>query len=218
MFGTLLHRRCVYERVPVGALVRRSELAARLEAIPDFPEPDAAQEQYVTPADIAAALILEAEADGCIRGRTVLDLGCGTGVLSLAAYLLGASVHGVDADAGAVAIAKAAVPDGHFEVADLAAWEPPRVDTVVMNPPFGAQKRHADRIFYARAAQALRPGGTCWFLAQTSGEAFLQRFWGDLGASLERVEVWDYPLPARFAFHDRDVAVIRVGGYCATMR
>lgn len=43
---------------------------------------------------------------GDIEGRNVLDLGCGTGMLGIAAGMLGAgSVVGVDVDAGALTTA-----------------------------------------------------------------------------------------------------------------
>ena len=43
---------------------------------------------------------------GDIAGKTVCDLGCGTGVLAIGASLLGADgVKGVDSDPGAVRIA-----------------------------------------------------------------------------------------------------------------
>src|SRR2546430_2265211 len=58
-----------------------------------------------------------------------------------------------------------------FVAADVAAWKPDEgvFDTVVMNPPFGAQaaNRHGDRVFLARAAEAVRGRkGTVWFLAR----------------------------------------------------
>lgn len=190
-----------------------AKLIRALERVPDFPQPDAASEQYRTPAKVAAELLAEANADGCIAGKRVLDLGCGTGVLSLAAQLLGATVHGVDQDAVAVELARGAVPGATFEVAEMADWSPPDADTVIMNPPFGAQRKHADRAFYERAIQS--GASTIWFLQQPRNERFLTAWFRDKGRPIERVALWDYPLDARFAFHDEVVAGIQVGGYRA---
>lgn len=199
--------------------VRRSELQARLETVPDFPEPSAALEQYRTPAPVAAHLLTLAAEDGAVRGRRVVDLGCGTGVLAIGAALLGGDVTGVDVDPEALRVAQEAAwsldVDVRWQASDLAAWVPDLpFDTAVMNPPFGAQEPGADRVFYARARDAVAArGGTAWFLAQPRTERFLGAYARELGAELERVATWDYPIEARFWFHDRAVKTLSVGGY-----
>ncbi len=196
-----------------GDLVRRKDLVALLEGTPDFPDPRPELEQYQTPAAIAADLIWEASQEGHMDG-TVLDLGCGTGILSKAAAAMGGDVTGVDADAEAIALAKALVPEARFLVADVADWHPDPFDAVIMNPPFGAQKRHADRVFFERAIEAC-PKGPIWFLQQPVGERFFQAFFREKGLSVERALSWDYPIEARFAFHDDKVRSFRVAGYVA---
>ncbi|MFO1532535.1 MAG: METTL5 family protein [Thermoplasmatota archaeon] len=205
--------------------MRRSELAARLAAVPRHPTPDPALEQYRTPEEVAAGLLWLAAEDGAIRDRNVLDLGCGTGLFAVGAALLGARLAtGVDVDLAAVAIAREAAEAAGvgkrcwFVASGLAAWhaDPATFDTVVMNPPFGAQaeNRHADRLFLARAAEAVRDRkGTVWFLAQERTERFLVAFAAELGGRLERVASWDYPLQAQFGFHAEEARVVLVGGY-----
>lgn len=198
--------------------MRRRDLQRALENVPDFPSPKAEHEQYRTPAAIAAEWLFFAADDGALRGRRVLDLGCGTGMLAKGASLMGSgSVHGVDQDPDAVAIARAVVPDATFEVAEIAGWTAPSVDTVLMNPPFGAQRRHADRVFYERALDAAAGGGTIWFLQQPVNERFLEAYFRERGCDLERVHLWDYPLEARFGFHARGVAKVDVALYLATV-
>lgn len=205
--------------------MRRKDLEQALAAIPrhDAPRPDL--EQYRTPEAIAAELLWKAAEDGAVRDRNVLDLGCGTGLFAIGAALLGARLAaGVDVDPAAIRVAtesaaRAGVQERTwFMAADVAAWhaDPDTFDTVVMNPPFGAQaaNRHADRIFLERAAEAVRDRrGTVWFLAQERTQRFLQAYASELGASLERVAVWDYPLLAQFAFHKDEAKPVRVGGY-----
>ena len=60
--------------------------------MPDFAEPKYQLEQYKTSAELAAQVIFSVEnAYGDIGGRLVADLGCGTGVLSVASALMGAA-------------------------------------------------------------------------------------------------------------------------------
>lgn len=196
-----------------------------LAAIPRHPGPRPEWEQYRTPTEIAAGLLWVAHDDGAIAKRRVLDLGCGTGVFAIGAALLGAQLAtGVDVDPQAVALAQecsqraGVAATTWFIAADLAAWhpEPDTFDTVVMNPPFGAQaeNRHADRLFLTRASQAVRQRkGTVWFLAQQRTERFLIPFAKELGGHLERVALWDYPLEAQFGFHQKEAQLVKVGGY-----
>lgn len=210
----------------VAVTLRKRDLVRALEAVPRHPAPVPEMEQYRTPAPIAADLVWAAWRAGGIEDKQVLDLGCGTGAFVLAALLCGArEVVGVDVDRASLGLAQDVVDRttvagaAAFVDADLRDWHPEEpFDTVLMNPPFGAQKanRGGDRVFYERAAEALRDrGGAAWFLAQTVGERFLARFIGDLGGEVERVLEWDYPLEAQFAFHERAVQAVRVGGYRA---
>lgn len=204
--------------------MRKADLERALEAIPRHPSPSPDLEQYRTPAAIAAQLLLLAHAEGSIRDKRVLDLGCGTGAFTVGAALLGARLAtGIDLDATSIALAQQAAQAARvaertwFITGDLQGWrpEPGAFDTVVMNPPFGAQKanKHADRLFLQRAADAVRPQGTVWFLALERTEGFLTAFAKELGARIERVAAWDYPLEATMAHHRKDVQTVRVGGY-----
>lgn len=109
----------------------------------------------MTPPEAAADLLLAAVRLGGLEGRAVVDLGSGTGRLAIGAALLGAShAVGVEIDPGLVAVARRAAEEAgvrvSFEVGDVRSWTG-RSEIVVMNPPFGAQRRHADRPFWDAA-------------------------------------------------------------------
>ena len=88
---------------------RLRELESALESVPDFARPRAELEQYKTSAALAARVLWSAAGWGDIAGRSVADLGCGTGVLARGAALLGAAaVTAVDLDESALAAAAAA--------------------------------------------------------------------------------------------------------------
>ncbi|HTP55604.1 MAG TPA: methyltransferase, partial [Thermoplasmata archaeon] len=135
--------------------MRRAELIRAIERVPAFAHPDPRFEQLITPAEAAVDLLAEADRFDGLAGRAVLDLGCGTGRLAIGAALLGAGeVRGIDRDARAVAAARAAARAAgtsvDFSVGDVRTARGP-VELVVMNPPFGAQRAHADRAFWDRA-------------------------------------------------------------------
>jgi 16S rRNA (guanine1207-N2)-methyltransferase len=108
-------------------------------------------------------------------GGHVVDLGCGNGVLGLAAALAapGAEVTFVDESFGAVASAQETfranadpATRARFVVADGASGlAPGSVDLVLNNPPFHSYQASTDATahrMFADAKRALRPGGELW--------------------------------------------------------
>jgi len=141
-------------------LVRKLELEMLLSQIEPHPLPKPSLEQYTIPADVAATMLhIAAYTHDDIVDKTVLDLGCGTGRLALGAAFLGAKkVVGVDIDKDAVKLAfenslrtnlKEKV---QWIAADIDAIHG-SFDTVLQNPPFGVQRRRADRKFLERALE-----------------------------------------------------------------
>ena len=134
------------------------QLELFLEDVPEFRNPLKELEQYTTPSRIAAHLMWEAYMRGKISGRTVIDLGCGTGKLAYGALLLNAShIYCLDIDNDALSIAKEFIEERMYELnlggevefilSDIRSGSPIRPlgnCTVVMNPPFGIWSRGAD--------------------------------------------------------------------------
>ncbi|HIJ00558.1 MAG: putative methylase [Candidatus Methanomethylophilaceae archaeon] len=180
------------------------ELEIALERVPTFKEPSAVLEQYQTPAPIAADMLYTAAGQGSISGKEVIDLGCGTGVLSVGSWLMGASdVTGVDISDKALSQAREYCADIGADIkfvkADVRDFDG-HADTVIMNPPFGCQTRNADRVFLTKA---LEIADEIYSLHMRETLPFLER----LLSSLER-EVWfhkeyKYDIPHLFNFHRR---------------
>jgi len=188
--------------------MRRSELVRILDAVPPFPDPDPALEQLVTPAERAADLLLEALARGDLEGRTVADLGTGTGRLAIGAAHLGArSVEAYDVDPRAVAVGRAAAPDGiDWRVGEIADVRT-NAETVVMNPPFGAQRRGADQAFW-RVAFA-RPRAVYAF-ALVDSRTFIARLAVARGARVEAQRPVDWTLGPTFRHHRKRAVEVPV--------
>ncbi|GGT45124.1 ribosomal RNA large subunit methyltransferase G [Streptomyces purpureus] len=110
-------------------------------------------------------------------GRRIVDLGCGNGVVGLAAALTDpdAELLFVDESYQAVASAEATFRAGaapgtkaEFRVGDgLSDVAPGSVDLVLNNPPFHSHHATTDataRRMFTDARRALRPGGELWVI------------------------------------------------------
>jgi putative methylase len=141
-------------------LIRKIELERFLSQIAPHPSPKARLEQYTSSEAIASSVLyVAAYANDDVIGKKVLDLGCGTGRLALAASYLGARcVVGVDIDKTTIKVAcenseKAGLKTTvQWVIGDVNAITG-RFDTVIQNPPFGVQKRGADRKFLKKALE-----------------------------------------------------------------
>jgi len=190
-------------------------LEMTLQRLPGFTRPRPSLEQYQTPAPLAARLLFHAFMNSDIEGKRVCDLGSGTGVLGIGAALLGAeSVVGIEIDEKAVLTAQAGADlleaDVEFIVADAKDPSlPDRVgacDTVIMNPPFGAQKAHADRPFIDLA---LRLAPVIYGIFNAGSTPFVTAYTNRRGEITDRVG-GSFPIRRTFSFHTKDVQEIEV--------
>ncbi|MFB6163541.1 MAG: METTL5 family protein [Haloarculaceae archaeon] len=187
----------------------KSALAQRLAIVAGFEDPNADLEQYRTPPELAAHLIHTADLQGDVDGRTVIDLGCGTGMLALGAALRGPRrVVGLDVDPGPLATAR----DNERKVASATsvAWVrgdatraplcPDGPTTVVMNPPFGAQRgnEHADRAFLGTAASI---ADVSYSIHNADSESFVEAFAADEGGDVTHAFAAEFDLPHQFPHH-----------------
>src|SRR5208337_1098219 len=190
--------------------LRQLEMA--LQRCAGFEKPHAIWEQYQTPAPLAARLLYDAYVNGDIEGKVVADLGCGTGILAIGAALLGAlAVRAVDLDPAAVRIAGKNVillgVDVECIVADISgkasipAEQIGPCDTVIMNPPFGAQKQnvHADRPFID-CALAIAP--VTYGIFNAGSSPFVEAYIAGRARIAGRVSGM-FPVKRSFAFHTK---------------
>jgi len=196
-------------------MATKRALAQQLGVVAGFDDPRAPFEQYRTPPDVAAHLIHTADLQGDVDGRTVVDLGCGTGMLALAAALRGPErVVGIDIDPAPLATAQAnrrrvtSTCDVQWIRGDATRVSLSVGDaTVVMNPPFGAQdsNEHADRRFLATAAEIAR---VSYSLHNAGSRSFVESFAVDNGGTVTHAFAVELDLPRQFPFHDSDSATI----------
>lgn len=157
-------------------LVRKLDLAKALARVEPFLSPKAHLEQYTITTRAAAELLyLAAYTYDDIVDKSVIDLGCGTGRLAIGSALLGAK-ETVGLDIDSVATKKAFFNAERLDVKDKIQWVTADLnavrgyfDTVLQNPPFGVQKRKADRIFLKKA---LEMGNRVYSLHNSSRENY----------------------------------------------
>jgi putative methylase len=184
--------------------VRKRDLEIMLQAIAPHPNPKVNLEQYTTPADMAADLLFRAcYSYGDIRGKTVVDLGSGTGRLAIGAAILGADVVGIDLDPESVHEAllnskrmqlKVDWVIGDIEVVRGC------FDTVIMNPPFGTKQEHADVKFLTAA---LKIAKVTYSIHKSTTRPFISRWLKTGGAESEVVTTIKMLIPHQYDFHHK---------------
>lgn len=180
------------------------QLAVKLGQLQGFENPRADLEQWRTPGGIAAEVVFLSEP----AGKKVVDLGCGTGILAIAAAMFGASqVTGVDIDPKALQTAQANAASLDLDLtwveADITQWEPAqKFDLAVMNPPYGSVHRGTDKTFVEKARQ-LAPEVFC-LMDKHSRTFFVKNY------EAEVLRAYHFPLRKQQSFHKKAVKHMEV--------
>jgi predicted RNA methylase len=193
-------------------LIRKRDLAIRLQLVAPHPKPKVALEQYTIPATLAADILFEAcYVYNDIENKSVADLGTGTGRLALGASILGAGyVVGIDLDPVSLAVASrnakllASHPDWVCGVVESLRGS---VDTVLMNPPFGTKQRHSD-IRFLEIALAL--GTVVYSIHKSSTRQYLIRYLQGRAGESERILSTKMAIPHQFDFHRKRIRRVEV--------
>jgi len=200
-------------------LVRKLELEKAIAGIQPHPSPKAYFEQYTIPPDVAAEILYIATyIYDDIAEKTVVDLGCGTGRLAIGAALLEAKeTFGVDIDQLAVKTAKKNAEKlkvnkkTNWIIADIGILRG-RFNTVLQNPPFGVQRKRADRKFIEKALEI----GHKVYSLHKSGESnrkFIKRFIELHGGKVTGIFPLEMTIPKMFEFHTKRKHSLKVDLY-----
>jgi len=190
--------------------MKLNELRRRLRLLEQLEKPNASLEQYFTEPDTAAAILFDAAMRHDIEGKSVADLGCGTGVFAIGAMMLGASnATGIDVDSDSVERARMnaqklldketfdRIVFRHMDILRFSG----KFDTVFQNPPFGSQSRNADVPFIKKA---LGMADTVYTIHLSETRDFVQNLITRFGGKIVFSRVFTYSMTRMFPFHEKD--------------
>ncbi|PIA13986.1 S-adenosyl-L-methionine-dependent methyltransferase [Coemansia reversa NRRL 1564] len=214
--------------------MKLKQLEGYLGEVASFKDPKIQLEQYPTTAHLASRVLYTAEtAYGDISDKAVVDLGCGCGMLSIAAAMMGASsVVGIDIDSDALAAAQDNM--GALEVedtvelvradlchrpADSDALElnqqqfsgmRQKFDTAVLNPPFGTKpgNKGIDVLFLQAACLMARDA--VYSLHKSSTREHLIKKVQSWGYECEVLAELKFDIPMMYKFHKKKTVDVQV--------
>ncbi len=198
-----------------------------LQQTEGFSNPNIKLEQYCIDAKSAVDIIFFAGVEfNDIKNRLILDLGAGTGRLSIAcAYLQANYVLSIDIDFSALKILKRNIRKYSLESTifpicsdinhlELFRSNNPEVFhiTTIMNPPFGVQKNKADRFFLAKAFDISQVVYSI-HLANPNVHQFISTYIKKYNWAIDYVFPYRLRLDKTYKFHKQKTKLINVNIY-----
>ncbi|NQV91222.1 methyltransferase [Candidatus Woesearchaeota archaeon] len=193
------------------------DLSRELTNLQLFENPQFKLEQYETPPHIAADWIWGMAQRSEVAGKIILDAGCGTGILGLGLLLMGArKIYFVEKDESAMKICmenynklkkEYEIGEAEFILHDITLFDA-QVDVVVQNPPFGTKEIHADKAFLE---VAFKSAPIVYSMHKYSTEKFVEAISKDFGFTITNKTRYEFPLKAKYEFHQKPVKNIDVG-------
>lgn len=203
------------------ARLKLKKLEEYLQSVDVFETPKIQLEQYPTPAHIASCILYNIQTQyGDIEGKLVGDLGAGSGVLSIGAFLLGAQLTiGFELDEDAIDIFRSNIEEMELnsidciqaDVLKLGGSErlSKKFDTIIMNPPFGTKNNAGIDMLFLEAG--IRLANTAVYsLHKKSTRAYIAKRAKEWQLKAEVVAELRYNLDASYKFHKNKSVDIEV--------
>jgi putative methylase len=198
--------------------MNKKELELLLSQMQEFENPKVKLEQYQTPSDIVADCLWNIYSSKRLGGKTIADLGCGTGIFGIGALLLGArKVHFVEFDKDVLKAAQSNLKkmeklagkkfNAEFHNLDVKDFDK-KVSLVIQNPPFGVKETHADKLFLIKAMEVSK---VVYSFHKLSTRGFIEKFVKENGFEVVSLFKYDFPIKQKFWFHTSRVKKIDVG-------
>jgi putative methylase len=200
--------------------LRKRHLEILLSSLKTNPNPILRFEEYSLDPKSASAILYVALSQGDIQGKKVVDLGSGTGILSIGAAVLGAGcVVGIDIDRNSIRIAVGNMSNSGVRVEFVCGTIEclrGQFETTIMNPPFGSWKRGLDVEFLDKALTISR---VIYSLHKASdkSDVFLRKKVATKGGEMRKMGSVEIILPRLFSFHRKAKYKVNANVY-RTMR
>jgi len=207
--------------------MKKKEIVSIIQNTATFTNPKIELEQYCIDASSAVDLIYFAgfEFDD-IKNRLIFDFGAGTGRLSIAsAYFKATYVLSIDIDWSALKILNENILNlnlkhiifpicsdiDNFEISNSILPRNLKI-TTIMNPPFGVQKKAADRMFLEKAFN-ISDVVYSVHLANVSVSKFISKYIKKFNWKIDYVYPFNMILERSFPFHSKKRKNINVDIY-----
>jgi len=199
------------------AIRSKRDLEVILSKLKSFEKPSLQLEQYPTPSNIAAEWVWSMAMKREVAGKTIVDAGCGPGIIGLGLLLLGArKIIFIDKDQEALNLCQQnyitlqqeyEIGAAEFIAHDFSLFDG-EAEVVVQNPPFGTKQEHADKKFLEKAF-SIAP--LVYSMHKWSTQKFVEAVCKDFSFRITEVWRYEFPIKATFSFHEKPKQIIDVG-------
>ncbi len=193
-----------------------------LSRLEGFRDPDPELEQYMTPAEAASDFLnivdLKVSEDGGNNIKKAIDLGCGTGMLTIGLGLRGFQALGVEKDPKALEVARENLEKVEEDFGDLPVKFLQRdvmeiqqgAGVAVMNPPFGVQNASERGVNLDFLEKGFEISGEVFALLHRTDKKtketrqFIKEFGLNQGFEAHHVKAYSFELPNTMDFHKKN--------------
>lgn len=203
------------------ATIKLKALEEFLQGVDGFKKPKVLLEQYSTPSHIASCMLHSIQTKYAdIKDKLIADLGCGCGMLSIGAFLLGAQFTvGFEIDVDAVRVFRDNVTEMQLPAMECVQCDVltdlptsrwiNTFDTVLINPPFGTKHNAGVDIRFLQVAFNLATT-TVYSLHKSSTREFLKKKSVEWSIQSEVIAELRYNLDNSYKFHRKTSVDIEV--------
>lgn len=195
-------------------MINKKQLEIKLSSLKGFGLKKIELEQYQSSSELASFVLLKALFNNDISGKTVADLACGNGIYGIGALLLGAKkAYFLDADKDILSIARENINKSGFQkkavviCSDVSKFNK-KVDTILMNPPFGVHKRKADKEFLLKAFSF---SSSVYSLHKIESKAFISKISEENGFVVFDVIPIKMAVKKSYSFHTKKEVSVDIG-------
>ena len=191
----------------------KKQLAITLSKLSFLNEFNVNLEQYQTEGELVGDILWKAFLNNDIKNKIIADLGCGNGIFGIGALLLGAKkVYFIDIDKKAVKISKEnykklKLKNGKFINSDISSFNY-KTDTILMNPPFGVQQEHKDKLFLEKAFTITN---VIYSLHKIESKNFINKISKNNSFKVIKIYPFDFLIKKTYNFHKSDRYYVKVG-------